>query len=227
MNTSIQNSIKPADLICMNDYTDSAPLAIDLVYANADHPENIFKTALYRHDAKFWLHEMLAGIVLDVARMARHERGATLVLKDGLRPIEAQAAMQDTDIVKANPQWCSPGPERLLSPPGNGGHPRGMAVDVTLVDEGGIEWDMGTAFDYLTTDPAVNPAARDYTAFADNVLENRAFLERLFLNAADKAGQAILPLPSEWWDFRLPHNISSQYAPLSDQDLPDDMKMTG
>lgn len=220
------NSIKPADLICMDDYVGNEPIAIDLVYANAAHPENIFKTALYRADAKLWLHKKFAYIVLDVARLAAQERNATLVLKDGLRTVEAQTAMQKTDIVKANPQWCTPGPDRLLSPPGSGGHPRGMAVDVTLADDNGKEWDMGTSFDHLTTDAAVNPAARNYRIFPANVLENRDYLEKLFLKAAEKAGQDVLPLPSEWWDFRFPNAYSSQFEAIFDKDLPASMRMT-
>jgi len=226
VSSSTVKSIKPADLICMNQFIDHEPIEIDLVYADAAHPENIFGAALYRDGAQFWLHRELADIVLNVARLAQSERGAKLVLKDGLRTIEAQVAMQETDIVKANPQWCEPGPNRLLSPPGTGGHPRGMAVDVNLIGEDGQEWDMGTAFDHLTTDPAVNPAARSYQVFPANVLANRVYLETLFLRAADIAGQTILPLPSEWWDFRFPHDYSSQFAAISDVDLPEDMRMT-
>ena len=85
---------------------------------------------------------------------------------------------------------------------------------------------MGTAFDHLTTDPAVNPAARDYQVFPANVLENRDYLEQLFMRAAEVSGRQILPLPSEWWDFRFPHDYSSQFAPISDDDLPAEMRMT-
>ncbi len=33
-------------------------------------------------------------------------------------------------------------------------------------------------------------------------------------------------LPQEWWDFRLPAEIFEQYAPLSDAELPPQMRMT-
>ncbi len=218
--------IKPEQLVCMNEKTGTEPLRIDLVYADAAHPENIFKTALYRPGAQLWLHDILAAIVIDAARRAYREWGAVMVLKDGLRSVNAQKAMQETAAAKANPHWCAPGPARLLSPPGAGGHPRGMAVDATLASLDGTEWDMGTHFDYLTTDPAYNPAARSCRDFSDDVLRARARLEQIFIEAAAACQQDIVLLPSEWWDFRLPAAFSGQFAPLADSDLPPAMRMT-
>ncbi len=212
--------------MAMDEYAGHASLRVDLVYARADHKENIFKAALYHPAARLWLHRDLAGIVLSAAALINERWDGVLVLKDGLRTIEAQAAMQDTAIVKANPHWLAKGPQRLLSPPGAGGHPRGMAVDVTVAGPDGAAWDMGTPFDYLTTDPAVNPAARDYRDLPVPVLENRARLETAFLVAAAQAGHEILPLPSEWWDFRFPAAVSERFAPLSDANLPPEMRMT-
>lgn len=210
----------------MDIYETDHPVRIDLVYADAAHPENIFKTALYRPGARLWLHRDLADIMLRAATIIHDSWGGVLVFKDGLRTIEAQAAMQQTPIVKANPQWSADGPDRLLSPPGCGGHPRGMAVDVTVADEQGREWDMGTAFDHLTADPADNPAARAYSALPPPVLENRRRLEDSILQAAAERGREILPLPAEWWDFRFPASYSEQFTPLSDDDLPPAMRMT-
>ncbi len=99
------------------------PVQIDLVYADADHPENIFKTALYHPDAVLSLHCDLARIVLLAARSLHKKHGWVLVLKDGLRTIEAQARMMETEIVRQNPQWLIE--PRMLSSPGQGGHPRG------------------------------------------------------------------------------------------------------
>lgn len=207
------------DLVDMRLYLDEAPLEIDLVYAKAHHPENIFGCALYRMDAPFFLHKDLAQITLDAAKSLHKDFGWTSVLMDGLRPIEAQAAMQETDIVKANPHWCQE-PNRLLSPPGHGGHPRGMAVDIVCLDDEGARVDMGTAFDHLSEDPDYNPAARSFTNLSDDVLENRARLERAMVKAAQDLNLPLLPLPAEWWDFRFPRDFYERYAPLSDQELP-------
>ncbi|AGH99041.1 M15 family metallopeptidase [Micavibrio aeruginosavorus] len=220
-----QQHIPATDLIDMGAWAarDGLPLRVDLVYAQVDHPENIFGRALYRETARFWLHRDFAAIVADAAKIAYAQREWIFILKDGLRPVEAQALMQDTDIVKANPQWLVE--PRLLSPPGMGGHPRAMAVDITPCDENGVLIDMGTVFDHLTTNPADNPAARSYTALPAPVLDNRAFLEDCMMMAAARHNKPMLPLPAEWWDFRFPKTYTDAYAPIHDRDLPDDMKM--
>ncbi len=206
----------------MDIYETSHPLRIDLVYANAAHPENIFGTALYRKNARLWLHREFAQVVLRAALIINEKWGGILVLKDGLRTVEAQLAMQETAIVRANPQWSAEGPGRLLSPPGRGGHPRGMAVDVTVAGVDGKEWDMGTPFDHLTD----KSAARDCQDFSQNILENRKKLQDAFLEAAAQLGVEVLPLPAEWWDFRFPADYSNRFAPLSDNDLPPALRMT-
>ena len=152
-----------------------------------------------------------------------------LECKDCLRPLEAQQNIIDSDIVRAHPQWLEE--PRLFSPPGKGGHPRGMAIDVVLVRENGEELDMGTPFDYLTEDKSINPAARDYASFgrgADKDAEiaaNRKLLHDAMMRAAQDSGRELWPLPQEWWDFRFPNDYTAQYAPVSDSDLPPSMRI--
>ena len=215
--------IAPHDLVAMDEYVGSHPLLIDIVYANADHPRNIFGRAIYRADARLWLHRDMADIVLAAAQICYDRHGLLFELKDGLRPVEAQAAMLDTDIVRAHPQWLED--PRLLSPPGKGGHPRGMAIDIILKTEAGGIVDMGTPFDHLVTDKNDNPAARDYRGLDDHVYKNREKLESAMVEAGDRAGKPILPLPAEWWDFRFFPEYSNQYSPIADMDLPSQQKM--
>ncbi len=209
--------IPPSDLICMDEYQESHALRIDLVYADAQHPENLFKEAIYCEKAKMWLHKDMAEIVLKASEFAR-TIGRKLVLKDGLRPVNAQKKMLETDIVKANPHWLVA--PRLLSPPGLGGHPRGMAIDLTIEDENGNELDFGTPFDALPPKGAPNPAARDYEDLPKEALKNRKYLERIMHESAILTGKVILPLPNEWWDFRFTADVYNQYTPLSEEDLP-------
>jgi len=216
--------IIPADLVALDDYAGKHPLRIDLVYAQADHPDNMFKCGIYKRAAKAWAHREFAPIVLRAAEICFATSKYLFEIKDCLRPVEAQAAMMETDIVKANPHWTQE-PNRLLSPPGKGGHPRGMAVDIVLVTEAGDEIDMGTPFDYLTPDRANNPAARNYTNFSAEVLGHRKLLEDCMMQASKEAGKEMLPLPQEWWDFRFPYAYSNLYAPVSDKALPADMQM--
>ena len=223
--SAFEKQITPDDMVALDDFAASHPLTIDLVYARADHPHNMFGCAIYRPDAKMWCHRELAPIILCAAEICFKKSGYTFELKDCLRTVEAQTLMRDTDIVRANPQWLE-GPNRLLSPPGRGGHPRGMAIDIILLDKNGGEVDMGTHFDYLTKDPGVNPAARNYVDFSAEVLANRKLLEDCMLEAAAAEGREIWPIPQEWWDFRFPYAYSNLYAPLSDAELPPEMRMT-
>lgn len=193
-------------------------MLVDLVYANASHPENIFKTDLYHPDARLVLHENLARIVLLAARTLYKSHQWRLVLKDGLRPVDAQAAMAQTDIVKANPQWLIE--PRMLSSAGQGGHPRAMAVDLSAIDKNDKPVDMGTAFDTMTPE-----SARDYTGFDAGILENRRTLERTMVEAAQTLNLPLLPLPNEWWDFRFPAASYKDIPPLSDAALPGPLKM--
>ena len=211
-------SIDPQDLICMNDQI-SKKLVIDLVYANASHPENIFHTDLYHKEAKLWVHKDLAAVIDHVANSLHRDHSWTLVLKDGLRTVEAQAAMQETPIVKAHPEWCE-GEERLLSPPGCGAHPRGMAIDVAALSAEGTEIDMGTSFDYMEIE-----SHRSYTDLPDSILQNRKILEEAFVTAGNETRHPILPLPNEWWDFRFHPDYTKDYAPIHDRDLPREMRM--
>lgn len=207
-----------ADLIVMDVLAEEVGFAIDLPYAQADHPENIFKQAIYHPEAALLLHKDLAAICVLAALRAQGLYGWTLVFRDGYRPVEAQAAMCETAIVKANPHWLVE--PRLLSPPGQGGHPRAMAVDITALTDAGEEVDFGTAFDHLSEDPDNNPARRDYTQLDKHPIRNRKTLESLMVDAAADLGLPLLPLPQEWWDFRFPAEVIAEYAPIHDADLP-------
>ena len=214
--------ISPQAFIPMDLFTDDFSLQIDLVYAR-DCDLNIFGP-VYHQNARLWLHEDLAKIIL-LAALHLKKQGYQAVLYDGLRTSEAQEKMMHTDIVKANPHWLeSP---RLLSPPGAGAHPRGMAVDLTLMDEKDVLLDMGTVFDHLADNqsPKKNPAHREYPYLSEHQKKNRNILDQAMVKSAETLGIALLPLPQEWWDFRLPPEIYDQYNPLSDADLPLEMRM--
>lgn len=221
-------TINPGDLVVLDDFVGRKPLRVDTVYAKAAHRDNMFKAAIYRPDAKMLCHRLLAPVILRAADIV-HGQGYVLECKDCLRPLEAQQKIIDSGIVRAHPQWLEE--PRLFSPPGKGGHPRGMAIDVVLIDANGDEIDMGTPFDYLTTDKSVNPAARDYADFghgaAHNALvaANRKILTDAMMQAAADANLALVPLPQEWWDFRIPNDETALYAPVRDADLPPSMRM--
>jgi D-alanyl-D-alanine dipeptidase len=216
----VTTNINFTELIPLDIFLDKEPIAIDLVYANANHPRNIFKEALYHGDARLWAHKHLAAITLLTARILQQKYGWVLEIQDCLRTIDTQTAMQETTIVKAHPEWGT-GSSRLLAPAGAGGHPRGMAIDVGPLDTNRIKIDMGTSFDHMD-----KTSARDYKEFSAEILGNRQKLEITFMASAKTLGFPFLALPCEWWDFRFPSAYYNQYTPLSDADLPPQMQMT-
>ncbi len=212
--------ISPSDLIPMDIFVEQEPLKIDLVYTQKNHPRNIFETALYHNQARLWAHKDIAAITLLTARTLHKKYNYVLEIQDCLRTINAQESMQQTDIVKAHPEWMQE-PNRLLAPPGAGGHPRAMAIDVRVLDKNNNEIDMGTPFDFME-----EKSHRNYTGFSEGILNNRKILENAFIESANKLGFPFLPLPSEWWDFRFPPDYTSQYQGLRDEDLPLQMQIT-
>lgn len=218
-----EQKIVSADLLDMAVETAGLPVRIEVAYARDDNL--LFGGRIYRPDAKLWLHKALAHVVV-VAAKGLVDKDLRLVLYDGLRTSTAQALMLETRAVKAHPQWLEE--PRLLSPPGAGAHPRGMAIDVSLERLDGVLLDMGSAFDYLSDDPSPtgNVAHRDY-AHGEVVRANRALLDGVMMGAARSVGVDLLALPQEWWDFRLPQETYGQYAPLADEDLPLAMRMCG
>lgn len=217
--------ISPADLIPLDIFEGDAPLRVDLAYAGPDS----FCGVLYRPGARLWLHADLAAVVVLAAHLSHRDYGLSFVVYDGLRTVEAQALMGESAIVKAHPHWRA-GPDRVISPPGMGGHPRAMAVDIGLADAAGALVDMGTAFDEMPANgsgPHENRAHRLYADLPEEAKHNRLILRKAMTDAASLLGLPLLPLPVEWWDFRFPADVTGRYEPLSDADLPLQMRMTG
>lgn len=211
--------INPKDLIPMDIFIDHEPIKVDLVYADKNHPRNIFDETIYHSDARLWTHKDIAAITLLTARTLNKKYGYILEAKDCLRTINAQRIMEGTDIVKAHPEWMEE--PRMLAPPGHGGHPRAMAIDVCILDTDEQEIDMGTPFDDMSPE-----SYRSCNTLSEKASKNRELLEAAFMTSAGALGHDFLPLPAEWWDFRFPTETYHQYAPLSDSDLPLQMQMT-
>lgn len=213
--------IDSRELIDMAEMLSDLPVRIELAYALEDNL--LFDERIYRADAKLWLHVRLAKIV-EIAARSLVGSDYRLVLYDGLRTTTAQEKMLSTKRVQDHPHWLEE--PRLLSPPGKGAHPRGMAIDVSLEHREDGLLDMGSAFDYLSDDPSPkgNIAHRHYE-HSDEVMQNRKMLDDLMLKAAEAYGEELLLLPQEWWDFRLPPTVYEVYASLSDEDLPLAMRM--
>lgn len=217
-----QKTISPDALICMDDYADRYGYHVDLAYARADNL--LFGEAIYRKDAKLWLHEDLAQIIFAAAKTL-HKVHLRLILYDGLRTIEAQEKMLTTRRVRENPHWLKE--PRLLSPPGNGGHPRAMAIDAALEDLNGNLLDMGTPFDYLAEDssPAQNPAHRSHAGHAAHIYENRKILDDALFDASKTLNLPLIGLQEEWWDYRFKSEYYNNFTAISETLLRPDQKL--
>lgn len=213
--------INPDQLINMNALQETHGFRVELAYARNDNL--LFGERIYKPDAKLWLYEPLAEIIIKAAEHAIKE-GHRFILYDGLRTIEAQEKMLQTQRVKDNPHWLEE--PRLLSPPGKGAHPRAMAIDCSLETLSGELLDMGTPFDYLAEDssPTQNPAHREHTNLSKQVIQNRALLDTYILDSAKTLRFEIIALPQEWWDFRSPSEFYNAFAPIKDEDLPASMR---
>lgn len=214
--------IDPKSLVRMDDLAPENAFRIQLAYARDDNL--LFGERIYRPGARLWLHEELANVVAMAASACFENYDLRFVLYDGLRTTDAQEAMLRTERVRNNPEWLS---QNLLSRPGMGGHPRGMAVDIGLENEKSEPVPMGTDFDFLALDssPEKNPAHRDYKNLSQEARRNRVALTSSMLGAAKKLKVQLLALPQEWWDFRLMPDYFNSYAPLADADLPPEMRM--
>jgi len=171
------------------------PVSLDLAYATAN---NFTGRPIYRR-AACYLHPDAAQRLSRAIELAA-SLGHTLKLFDAFRPSEAQWRMWE----------FRPDPEFLADPRRGSPHSRGVAVDLTLVDEAGRELDMGTGFDAFTPlshhgNQAVSPAAQ----------RNR----HLLLGLMSAAGWDFYK--NEWWHYQLFE--ARRYPLISDSALPQPM----
>jgi D-alanyl-D-alanine dipeptidase len=141
--TENMRKIDPKSLVPMDRLAPENAFRIQLAYARDDNL--LFGERIYRPNARLWLHEELAEVVAMAASACFENYDLRFVLYDGLRTTDAQEAMLRTERVRGNPEWLS---ENLLSRPGMGGHPRGMAVDIGLENEKGelVPWEPISTF---------------------------------------------------------------------------------
>ena len=84
----------------------------------------------------------------------------------------------------------------MANPSKGSGHNRGIAVDLTIIDNKTTkELDMGTGFDNFT-----DTAHADFDKLSPQILQNRRLLRSLM----EKNGFKILD--TEWWHFYLPES---------------------
>lgn len=168
-------------------------VALDIRYAT---PANITGRSIYARPEAYLRPEAAACLATSIAKAA--ETGHRLVIFDAFRPIEAQERL-----------WQAlPDPRFVSDPrppfrPDAMPHPRGVAVDLGLIDLAGTLVDMGTDFDAM-----VPESGHGADGVSPEATENRMLLRRIMEHGG---WQAYAP---EWWHYQLPE--IDRFSPLND-----------
>ena len=167
-------------------------LLIELAYATND---NFTTQKIYQNNPCF-LHTKAYASLMHAFELAQGIGYGFKVL-DAFRPVEAQEKLWE----------ICPDPMYVSDPKKGSPHSRGIAVDLTLIDENLKEIDMGTPFDsFHETSHHCN---LDISAIAQ---KNRFIL----LGIMTAAGFNMYK--NEWWHYQLPN--SSEYPLLEDKTAP-------
>lgn len=178
----------------ISQHPDFCPLASvpgvlhDLRYASSN---NFAGHVLYRNIDCGWLRVEAANGLRTAARwLATRHPGWQLLVLDALRPQRVQEAIWK-DVVG------TPMAMYFADPARGSIHSYGMAVDVNLVDTTGMEADMGSGFDEMST--ASHPALHAQL-LAQGRLRPEHIARRALLAAAMTAG-GFTGIDTEWWHF--------------------------
>ncbi len=175
-------------------------VVLDIAYATAN---NFTGKPVYARPGCYLNVEAAACLrrAVDLAK----PMGLRFKVFDAFRPAEAQWVL-----------WHhTPDPDFLADPRRGSPHSMGAAVDLTLIDGGGAELDMGTAFDAFT--PLSHHGAREIPPSA---MRNRAVLLGLMTAAGFDFYR------NEWWHYQL-FAPRARYPVLSDTVLPTPMMPPG
>lgn len=156
---------------------ESHGVVLDIAYAT---PRNFTGKPVYARPGCY-LHADAAAKLRAASDLAR-SLGLRLKIFDAFRPSEAQWVLWN---------FCSD-PEFLADPRKGSPHSRGVAVDLTLVDAGSNELDMGTVFDAFT------PRSHHANTAIPLAAQRNRFLLLGLMSAAgwDFYG-------NEWWHYQL------------------------
>lgn len=168
---------------------------LEIAYATRD---NFTGKPVYARPGCY-LHEVAAHHLKIAIELAARQ-GWKIKIFDAFRPKEAQWVLWNH----------TPDPDFLADPRRGSPHSRGVAVDLTLLDADGREFDMGTGFDEFT--PLSHHGNPGIGAEAER---NRLLLMGLMTTAGWDFYR------NEWWHYQLFE--ARDYPLFSDADLPEPM----
>ncbi len=188
----------PSGLVNANSIVPS--LQVDMQYASAIPSSNNFtKTALYiGNDAKFGsacflTKDMANKLKVAYEQLQKLKPGWKIKAWDCYRPMSIQQKMYD--IVQNDSNKNNDG--LVAKPTDTAQHPRGVAIDATLVDANGKDVSMPTYFDYYNkSDPKQDPGTSSYNS--SPYKNNSEILNSIMTSAG------LIRAGTEWWHFGLP-----------------------
>jgi zinc D-Ala-D-Ala dipeptidase len=155
-------------------------IKLDLRYASEN---NFMHRQMYAKGTSQTYLRLPAAIALKAIQQELQKDGLALKIFDAYRPYAVTLLF-----------WELVNDERYVANPAKGsGHNRGIAVDLTIIDQKtGVELDMGTGFDNFT-----DTAHQSFTALPDNIIKNRKLLRTVMEK------YRFVPLETEWWHYYL------------------------
>ena len=184
---------EPADADFVNVKRYIPDVWVSLAYATE---ENFVGRKIYDFET-CWLRYGTVKKLMAVQEQLR-EKGMTLLIWDGFRPVSAQFALWE----------ACPDPTYVANPNKSfSSHSRGNTVDVTVAWADGREVEMPTGFDDFSP-----LADRDYRDCTPKAAENAAYLEQLMEEAGFK------PYEGEWWHFTdtAPYPVEENFRPVAE-----------
>jgi len=150
-------------------------ILLDLKYATTD---NFVKEKMYNCGRCFLRPRVAKLVIMAHQQLQQQELG--LKLFDCYRPKPIQELL-----------WKKVPNANYVTPPWKGSmHNRGAAIDLTIVDKGGQELDMGTPYDFFGQE-----AHHTYTKHSSEIAKNRKLLKEL-MESFD-----LRPIRTEWWHY--------------------------
>ena len=172
-----QNLSEIADSTFVNLSEYSKDFILDMKYATND---NFLKTKVYECEACYLRYNTVKALLK--ANETFWKKGYRIKIFDCYRPLDVQKKM-----------WKIVPDANYVANPAKGSiHNRGGAVDISIVDENGLEVDMGTAFDFFGPE-----SAHDFKAFPKEILKHRKILKKIMAKSGFES------FDSEWWHYNV------------------------
>lgn len=179
--TSIINDTSFVNILNFSD-----AFVLDMKYATTD---NFLKTKVYDCETCYLRYKTIKKLVEINTILAK--KGIKIKLFDCYRPLDIQKKMWE----------LVPNPNYVANPNKGSIHNRGCAVDLTLIDEHGNDFDMGTPFDFFGIE-----ASHGYQKLSNVAEANRIFLKKIMLSNGFKS------FDSEWWHYNLNDGSTEKIA---------------